>query len=217
MDHASCSVGDRERRVFSRALDALESVPISSRAIRSSRLFRRTDSRSAIWRLRSPGGGRHSTACSVRPSRCKWVGFAASHGKPTAASLPQRTAEICYASTKAARPRPSPRRIQPAAKWACSWPCLTPTRGKILVTVVTNAPSDPYSIASLDVSAGTRTTLLRGTYPQLVKTGHLLFANDGAIWAVRFDAQRAQVVGSPVRVLESVATTLRRGGDDGFR
>ena len=207
MDHL-VYVGDRERRVFSRALDALESVPISSPSNPQQPTIS-PDGQSFgylapafTWRRQTFNGvQRPSVTLQVGGFRgVAWEAdgsvIAATHGGDLL-----RLDEGGKTSTLA--------KANPAGgEVGLFWPCLTPTRGKILVTVVTNAPSDPYSIASLDVSAGTRTTLLRGTYPQLVKTGHLLFANDGAIWAVQFDAQRAQVVGSPVRVLESVATTL---------
>ena len=60
----------------------------------------------------------------------------------------------------------------------------------------------PDSIAILSFDTGEYKTLLDGCCPQYVNTGHLVFYRDGALWAVRFDESRLDVIGTPVRLMD---------------
>ena len=61
------------------------------------------------------------------------------------------------------------------------------------------------AIAILDLKTGQRKTLIRGAADaQYFETGHLIFAADGALRAVRFDPDRLEVAGGPVTVVEHV-------------
>jgi dipeptidyl aminopeptidase/acylaminoacyl peptidase len=51
-----------------------------------------------------------------------------------------------------------------------------------------------------------RHSLVEGSHPQLASSGDLIFEQEGRIWAVKFDAKRLAVIGSPVPVVESVRT-----------
>ena len=57
-----------------------------------------------------------------------------------------------------------------------------------------------------DFETGQRELLLPGTMPSFATTGHLIFWRDGSLWAVPFDADRLDLLGAPVRVVERVST-----------
>ena len=51
-----------------------------------------------------------------------------------------------------------------------------------------------------------RVIIRRGGYPRFSETGHLLYAIDGTVWAVRFDPARLEAMGDPVPVQQGVWT-----------
>ena len=61
-------------------------------------------------------------------------------------------------------------------------------------------------IAVYDFVTGERTDLLTGSTPMFAATGHLVFWRAGSLWAVPFDPDRLVVEGSPVVVVEGVAS-----------
>jgi serine/threonine-protein kinase len=61
-------------------------------------------------------------------------------------------------------------------------------------------------VALLDLNTGKWRTLIRsGSQPVYVETGHVVYEDGGALWAVRFDVSAEDVVGDPVPVLERVS------------
>jgi len=52
---------------------------------------------------------------------------------------------------------------------------------------------------------------LHGTYPRYSTTGHLLFVNEGRLFAAPFDLKRLEVTGPPVPVLDGVKTVATSG------
>jgi len=76
---------------------------------------------------------------------------------------------------------------------------------------------DDAEIAVLDLaSSEVRALPLRGMNPQYVNTGHLVYARDGALRAVRFDLERLQIQGEPVTVVPQGVRTTRNAGNGGF-
>ena len=59
-------------------------------------------------------------------------------------------------------------------------------------------------IAVVLVETGETRVLIDGQRPQYSPTGHLLYWHDGTLWATRFDADRLEVVGSPVAIRAGV-------------
>ena len=77
--------------------------------------------------------------------------------------------------------------------------------------VLFSAASSPgasaaYRIAVLSLLDGKQRILTEGSYPQVTSSGHLLFLREGSILAMVFDADRLEVSGVAVPVLEDVAT-----------
>ncbi len=73
-------------------------------------------------------------------------------------------------------------------------------------------------IESIPVAGGPRSVVVeRATTPAWSPTGHLLFAREGAVWAVPFDAAAAATRGSAVRVVPSGSVGSVRWGSLGFQ
>jgi len=52
---------------------------------------------------------------------------------------------------------------------------------------------------------------IQGTYPRYSPSGHLLFAREGRVFAVPFDAHRLEVTGPAVPVLDGMKASLNSG------
>src|SRR5262249_25606816 len=50
-----------------------------------------------------------------------------------------------------------------------------------------------------------------GTFPRYLSTGHLIYVHGGALMAVSFDAQRVQVTGTAVSLVQGVLMEARDG------
>ena len=85
------------------------------------------------------------------------------------------------------------------------WPQLLPG-GREAIFVVRTGPRESkhrISVVSLDTGEY-RTLLTGGTYPQYLRTGHLVYSRLGSLYAVPFDLEHLEVTGRPQRVLEDV-------------
>ncbi len=69
-------------------------------------------------------------------------------------------------------------------------------------------------VGLLDLRTGQRKTLLfRGGQAEYVEGGYLIYAGAGTLDAVRFDLDRLETVGDPVRVFDHVMTKLNSAAD----
>ena len=59
-------------------------------------------------------------------------------------------------------------------------------------------------LAAVSLSTGKRRLLGDGYFPRFASTGHLIYAQAGAVWAVPLDADLLEMIGDPVQVLEDV-------------
>jgi serine/threonine-protein kinase len=94
------------------------------------------------------------------------------------------------------------------------YPCALPGGKGILITVGTadSETFDDAHIAVLNTETGqTKTVVEGGTHPRYSASGHLLYARDGKIFAVRFDANRLKTMGQPFMVLEGVLMSRNSG------
>jgi hypothetical protein len=93
-------------------------------------------------------------------------------------------------------------------------PCAVPG-GKAVLLTIANADTETYDdaqIVAFQPRTGERRVLVEGgAYPRYVRTGHLLFARDGKILAVRFDPDRLKTSGQPITVLEGVQMSRNSG------
>ena len=90
------------------------------------------------------------------------------------------------------------------------WPEFLPGGQAVLFTIapVVGGNLDNAQIAVLDLRTNTQTVLVRGgSHAHYLPSGHLVYGAGGTLRAVAFDLARLAVVGTPVPVLEQVATT----------
>jgi len=89
------------------------------------------------------------------------------------------------------------------------WPAALPDGRHLLFTIKKEGITsfDQGEIALLDLEKKTWTTLLRGgSFARYLPNGHIVYARDGAIWAVPFDLRAGAIRGTPVKVLADVMT-----------
>ena len=68
--------------------------------------------------------------------------------------------------------------------------------------LATVGPDRNTEVVVVDLATGEQESLLPGTSPRYVSTGHLVYWREGSLWAVPFDSARRTVAESPVKVVE---------------
>jgi serine/threonine-protein kinase len=94
------------------------------------------------------------------------------------------------------------------------FPCAVPGSHVVLCTVATSESEsyDDAQIAAFSVRTGQTKVLVEGgTHPRYSPSGHLVYARNGKLFAVRFDPDRLEVNGQPVAVLEGVQMSRNTG------
>ena len=89
------------------------------------------------------------------------------------------------------------------------WPQVLPGGRSLIFTahVVTNGLDDA-EIDALDLRTGQWKTVQKGGYfGRYIPSGHLLFVHQGQIFAVRFDVDRLATKGTPIPLLDNVASS----------
>src|SRR5262245_27343477 len=85
------------------------------------------------------------------------------------------------------------------------YPDALPGGEWILFTEQASFNWNDASIVDQSIKTGERKVLLKGGfYARYVKTGHLVYARAGSLYAVRFDAKTLTTVGTPVLMVENV-------------
>jgi len=89
------------------------------------------------------------------------------------------------------------------------WPASIRSGKKILFTIV----SKTYQrrLAVFEVGDKNARVILDGQQGEFVSTGHIVFAVEGGLRAVRFDPDRAATIGSPVSLVDDVFESLNGG------
>ena len=71
---------------------------------------------------------------------------------------------------------------------------------------------DEAHIVAFSLETGRKKVLVEGgTHPRYSPSGHLLYARDAKIFAIRFDAKRLETIGQPFPVLEGVLMSRNTG------
>ena len=93
------------------------------------------------------------------------------------------------------------------------WPQWLPGGRRILFTSGTeSADFSGASLVVLDVPSGERTVIHRGGYyGRYVPTGHVLFVNDGTVFALPFDVEKLRATSSQFPVLEGIEADPTHG------
>jgi Tol biopolymer transport system component len=85
------------------------------------------------------------------------------------------------------------------------FPSVLPNARGVLFTIDKGAREQ--QVAVLDLQTNRRKTLIRsGSQAEYIETGHLIYADAGTLWAVRFDLARLELVGDAAPVIEHVMT-----------
>jgi Tol biopolymer transport system component/predicted Ser/Thr protein kinase len=86
------------------------------------------------------------------------------------------------------------------------WPQWLPGGRRVLFTAGTDsADFSSASLVVLDVQSGERTIIHRGGfYGRYVPTGHVLYVNDGTVFALPFDLGKLRATGTQFPVLEGI-------------
>jgi serine/threonine-protein kinase len=96
---------------------------------------------------------------------------------------------------------------------AYMWPQILPGGNSVLLTHrgVSKAASES-SIAQLSLDTGELSTLIPNAFnARYSPTGHIIFARAGALWAIRFDADRGEIRGIAAPVANNVQMNLATG------
>ena len=95
------------------------------------------------------------------------------------------------------------------------WPFLLPD-GEALLFTVWSGPAggenpETAQLAVQVLATGERRSLLAGSFPRYVPTGHIVFVRSDGLWAAPFDIDRLEVSGPERPVLEEVNVWARTG------
>jgi len=93
------------------------------------------------------------------------------------------------------------------------WPEMLPGGRAVLFTITAlTGGLDAAQVAILDLETGSRQILFRGgSHAHYVRSGHLIYGQEGALRAVAFDLARREIRGTPATVVPSVVTSSRGG------
>ncbi|MBA2704224.1 MAG: protein kinase [Blastocatellia bacterium] len=123
--------------------------------------------------------------------------------------VPEATGGLFQISANGGEPRAITKVDEAKNERTHRWPQALPGGKAVLFTVGSLDKPDDYDNANIEavvLETGERKLLLQGaSVARYVPTGHLVFARDGVLYAVRFDLNRLTVSGKPVAVLTGVA------------
>jgi eukaryotic-like serine/threonine-protein kinase len=92
------------------------------------------------------------------------------------------------------------------------WPEVLPGNKVVLYTIAKGGSWDDAQIVAQRLDTGERRVIIDGgTAPHYLPTGHLIYVHGGALVAVPFDAQRVQVTGNAVPLVQGVLMEARDG------
>ncbi len=92
------------------------------------------------------------------------------------------------------------------------WPQFLPGGKAVLFTSAETEDFDRANLEVVDLETGERQVVHRGgTYGRYVPTGHLVYSNAGALFAVPFDLDTLETTGSPLPVVENLAADAGGG------
>jgi Tol biopolymer transport system component len=95
------------------------------------------------------------------------------------------------------------------------WPSLLPDESGLIFTTWTGKSFNDARIESVNFKTGNRKTILEGgTCARYVKSGHLLFARNGTLYAVPFNVKDLTLSGSAIPVLEGLRMGAANGDAD---
>ncbi|MFB3099778.1 MAG: protein kinase, partial [Acidimicrobiia bacterium] len=117
---------------------------------------------------------------------------------------PNRTSGLLLVSAVEGEPRPLTELAE--GEFSHRWPQFLPGGKAVLFTSAETGDFDGANLEVVDLETGDRQVVHRGgTYGRYVPTGHLVYSNAGALFAVPFDLDTLETSGSPIPVVENLA------------
>ena len=198
---------DSKRRIYVRSLNQKQANPLSGTENAQIPFFSPEGEWLAFFadgKLRkvSVQGGAVVTLCAAAAGR------GGSWGEDgTIVFAPDIRGPLFKVSSAGGTPQPLTTLDQQAGEVTQRWPELLPDGKTILFMSSTHGgPYEDAAIVVYSMSSGQRKTVLQGGYyPRYVRTGHLVYMHEGALFAAPFDLKRLEVTGSAAPVLEDVA------------
>jgi serine/threonine-protein kinase len=154
-------------------------------------------------------GGSPMTLCSVDLSRgASW----GSDGQIIFAPSPR--SGLFRVPAAGGEPEPLTTLDEDAGDISHRWPQILPGGNAVLFTSVTEeARFEGTGLEILILETGERRRLHQGgSYGRYVSSGHIVYANEGTLFALPFDLDSLEVTGSAAPVVENVASNREQGG-----
>jgi serine/threonine protein kinase len=103
----------------------------------------------------------------------------------------------------------TPTFLKPEQNGRARFPQVLPGNRGVLYTRY--APGSDTQL-QVELPNGERRVLLQGSYGRYVPSGHLVYVHESILYAVAFDLERLQTVGSPVPIVEGIMTVDAASG-----
>jgi serine/threonine-protein kinase len=204
---------DQKRRIYVRSLDQLQATALSGTETGVGPFF----SPDGQWigfvadgKLKkiSVNGGEAATLCDGAGSLGGSWGDDGGIVFTSRASLP-----LNKVSSAGGTPQPLTTLNKQEGEITQRWPQVLPGSKAVLFT--SNTHFNVYEDANIvvySVASGQRKTLVRGGYyGRYLPGGHIVYIHEGSLYALPFDAQRLEVTGQPVPVIEGLAAFPNNG------
>ena len=101
--------------------------------------------------------------------------------------------------------------VQVQPDQSAGWPEVLPDGRTLLFTLTTGNLWDRAQIVVQSLETGKRDVLFEGSDARYVPTGHLLYGLNESLMAVAFDVTESKVVGRPITLMRSVASSGTSG------
>ena len=201
-------VGSRggQTQLFVRPINALESVPLPGTTNAVAPFFAPDGewvgffADGQLKKVPIAGGGAPVPICEAQ------VGLGGSWGVDEVIVFASNTGSgLSQVSAFGGRPRAVTTLDQARGEFSHRWPEWLPDGRSLLFTVGTVGSWNDAQIVAQSLATGERSVVVQGgTNPHYLPTGHVVYARNGQMMAVPFDARRLAVTGSPVPVVDNV-------------
>jgi serine/threonine-protein kinase len=128
---------------------------------------------------------------------------------------PSGSSGLMQVPASGGQPRPLTTLDDARGEFSHRWPHAVPDGTAVVFTIGTEGitTADDATIAVVSLASGERKDLyVGGYYGQVTPSGHLVFIRDATLFAVPFDLDRLEVVGSPAPVVQGITTEPGPGG-----
>jgi len=204
--------GDQQARLYLRGLDQLEAMPLSGTEGAENPFF----SPDSQWIGFFAGGKLKKIAVErgAAATLCDAAAVGGSWSEDGTIVFGSRAGALFRVSSAGGAPEPVTTLDQQAGEIAHSWPQILPGGEAVLFT--SSAMLLNYQNADIVVysfSTKQRKTVHHGGfYPRYLRSGHLVYMNEGTLTAVPFDLKRLEITGRTAPVLEGLVANPGTGG-----